>query len=83
MLLPKDFDINGMFPRLSRKLRLGVIGGGRVSEMQATAARLSGYWDIVAGAFSSNEERAKEASTKWFLPEKRCYLSFEEMAEME
>ena len=29
-LLPEQIDFDGAFPRLSRKLRLGVVGGGTV-----------------------------------------------------
>lgn len=82
-LLPETIDFDGAFPRLSRKLRLGVVGGGRISGMQATAARLTDRWDVVAGAFSSNPDRAKAAAKEWFLPQERCYTSFEEMASAE
>ena len=83
MLLLENFDIDGPFPRLSRRLRLGVVGGGRISAMQAMAARLSGHWDIVAGAFSSDPARAKAAASQWLLPDERCYPSFAEMARRE
>ena len=83
MLLPKNIDFDGAFPRLSRRLRLGVVGGGRISTMQATAARLTDRWEVVAGAFSSNPARAKDAARDWFLPEDRCYASFEAMAKAE
>ena len=58
-LLPADFDFEGPFPRLSRRLRLGVVGGGRIATTQAMAARLSDYWDVVAGALSSDPEKAE------------------------
>ena len=83
MLLPEKFDFDGPFPRLSRRLQLGVVGGGRVSGMQATAARLTDRWEVAAGAFSSDPTRAKAAAADWFLPEERCYSSFEEMAQAE
>lgn len=83
MLYPKNFDIIHEFPQLSRKLRLGVVGGGRISGMQAMAARLSNRWEIVAGAFSSDATRAKAAAQQWFLPEDRCYLDYKEMAQSE
>ena len=83
MLLPDQINFEGPFPKLSRRLRLGVVGGGRVSAMQAMAARLSDRWDIVAGAFSSDADRAKSAAVDWFLPEDRCYTSFEAMAKEE
>lgn len=82
-LLPQEFDTNEPFPHLTRRLRLGVVGGGRVSTMQAMAARLSDRWEIVAGAFSSDPERARAAALEWYLPPERCYDSFVAMAETE
>ena len=80
MLLPEKIDFDGPFPRLSRRLRLGVVGGGRVSGMQATAARLTDRWEVVAGAFSSDPARAKAAAAEWYVSEDRSYASFAEMA---
>lgn len=83
MLLPEKIESEGPFPRLSRRLRLGVVGGGRISGMQATAARLTDRWEVVAGAFSSNPARAKAVAAEWYLPEDRCYASFVDMAAAE
>ena len=80
MLLPQQIDFEGPFPRLSRRVRLGIVGGGRISGMQATAARLTDRWEIVAGAFSSDPARAKAAAAEWYLSEERCYASYIEMA---
>ena len=66
-------------PKQSRKLRLGIIGGGRISNIQAAAARMTGRWDISAGVFSSDPKKAKDASQLWNLDEKKCYTSPEEM----
>ena len=82
-LFPNEIDFKGAFPRLSRRLRLGVVGGGRISQMQASAARLSDYWEVAAGAFSSDPEKARAAGKAWFLPDERCYPSFQEMAQRE
>lgn len=83
MLLPDRFDFDGPFPSLSRRLRLGVVGGGRISGMQAMAARLTDRWEIAAGALSSDPARAKAAAGDWRLPADRCYASFDEMAQTE
>lgn len=83
MLLPETFDFDEPFPQLSRRLRLGVVGGGRISGMQATAARLSDRWEVVAGAFSSDPAKSKAAAADWFLPADRCYANFAEMAKAE
>ena len=82
-LLPRDVDFSGAFPRLSRRLRLGVVGGGRISVTQAMAARLDDRWEVVAGALSSDPEKAKARGAHWYLPDDRCYASFEAMAEAE
>ena len=80
MLLPHNIDFDGRFPQLSRRLRLGIVGGGRISIMQATAARLTDRWEVVAGAFSSDPVRSKAAAGSWNLPAERCYTRYEEMA---
>ncbi len=82
-LLPEDVSLSGPFPKLSRRLRLGVVGGGRISVTQAMAARMTDYWEVVAGALSSDHAKAKERGKDWHLPEARCYTSFDEMAERE
>lgn len=79
-LLPDDVDFDGPFPRLSRRLRLGIVGGGRISVTQASAARLSDRWEIVAGALSSDPDTAKRRGADRYLPEDRCYASFDRMA---
>ncbi|MCH2095284.1 MAG: Gfo/Idh/MocA family oxidoreductase [Rhodobacteraceae bacterium] len=82
-LLPQQIDFNAGFPRLSRRLRLGVVGGGRISQTQAMAARLSDRWDIVAGALSSDPDQARHRGTEWFLDPDRSYASFDQMAQGE
>lgn len=82
-LLPPDLSFDGPFPRLSRRLRLGVVGGGRISATQAMAARMTDHWEVVAGALSSDPGKAKARGKDWHLPEERCYTSFEEMAATE
>ncbi|MEE2943549.1 MAG: Gfo/Idh/MocA family oxidoreductase [Pseudomonadota bacterium] len=82
-LLPENFEFEGPYPRLSRRLRLGVVGGGRISATQATAARLTDRWEVTAGALSSDPDRARERGAEWFLPPERCYASFGEMAKAE
>lgn len=79
-LLPEDIDFDGPFPRPSRRLRLGIVGGGRISVTQASAARLSDRWEIAAGALSSDPDAAKQRGAERFLSEDRCYVSFDQMA---
>jgi len=82
-LLPENLNFDGPYPRLSRRLRLGVVGGGRISATQATAARMTDRWDVVAGALSSDPERARLRGAEWFLSPERCYASFDQMARAE
>lgn len=82
-ILPESFDFNGPFPRQTRRLRLGVVGGGRISVTQATAARLTDRWEIVAGALSSDPAKARARAEEWFIEPDRSYASFTEMATAE
>ncbi|WP_432449235.1 Gfo/Idh/MocA family protein [Aliiroseovarius marinus] len=82
-LLPENLDFYGPFPALSRRLRLGVVGGGRISATQATAARMTDCWEVVAGALSSDPERAKARGAEWYMDPDRSYASFEDMARIE
>ena len=74
------------FPPASRRLRLGFVGGGQgalIGEVHANGARLSNRWDIVAGALSSNSERAKASGKAWLLADDRVYSDYREMARAE
>ena len=82
-LLPDGFQPDGSFPRLARRLRLGIVGGGRISVVQATAARMTDRWEIAAGALSSDPARSRARGKERFLPEHRCHSSFHGMARLE
>ena len=74
------------FPLPSRRLRLGMVGGGQgafIGEIHAMGARLSNCWEVVAGALSSDPERAKASGREWRIPPERTYTNFDEMAERE
>ena len=70
------------FPLPARRLRLGMVGGagGFIGPLHADGARLSGRWEIVAGALSSDPRRARDAAANWNLPSERAYASYKEMA---
>ncbi len=71
------------FPAPRRRLRLGIVGGGRgafIGPIHANGARLSNRWEIVAGALSSSPDVARQAGQDWFLPEDRAYADFRTMA---
>ncbi|WP_405296350.1 Gfo/Idh/MocA family protein [Algibacter sp. Ld11] len=67
---------------MTRKLRMGMIGGGAgsfIGDVHRRAAAIDGMIELVCGAFSSNEEKSKTSGKALYLPEDRCYGSFEEM----
>jgi len=68
------------------RIRLGMIGGGQgafIGAVHRIAARLDGDYDLVAGALSSDAERAKTSGAEIGLDPARSYTSFEEMATAE
>ena len=50
------------FPPAQRRLRLGMVGGGigLIGAVHANGARLSDRWEVVAGALSSDPQRARD-----------------------
>ncbi|KLK94949.1 oxidoreductase [Microvirga vignae] len=72
--------------KLNRRLRLGMVGGGRgafIGAVHRIAARLDDRWELSAGALSSDPERARLSGEDLLLPSDRIYGSFEEMAQRE
>jgi predicted dehydrogenase len=73
-------------PPLGRRMRLGFVGGGRSGQVGAwhtAGARLSGHWDIVAGALSTNPEVAALSATDWGIDHSRSYPDYRAMATAE
>ena len=71
---------------MSRKIRMGMIGGGPGSFIGAVhrmAANLDGKIELVCGCFSSNPEKSHIAGESLFLPPERVYDSWQEMFEKE
>jgi len=69
---------------LDRKLRFGMVGGGRgafIGAVHRIAARMDGMAELVAGAFSSKPETSKASAKDLFV--QRAYGSYEEMAAAE
>ena len=67
------------YPSAKRRLRLGIVGGGGtalVGQWHWTGVRLSNRWDLVAGALSSDPERAQAFGRDWFLPQDRIYSDY-------
>lgn len=67
-LLPTDLDFDGPFPRLSRRLRIGIVGSGRIAVIHAMAARHTDRCEVVAGALSSDPQLAKNRAQSGISP---------------
>ncbi len=71
---------------MKRKLRMGMIGGGKgafIGAVHRIAANADGLIELVCGALSSREEVAMESGRSLFLPDERIYTSYDEMFEKE
>ena len=68
---------------LARRLRLGVIGAGRIGPVHAAAARGSGAWEVVAGVFSRDPEIGRRKGAEWRLDPERVYPDPAQMAKAE
>jgi predicted dehydrogenase len=69
-----------------RRLRLGMVGGGDgafIGAVHRIAARLDDCYEVVAGALSSNPERALQSGAAIRLDPARCYTDYREMARAE
>lgn len=71
---------------MKRKLRMGMVGGGRgafIGGVHRRAANLDGNIELVAGAFSSDPKKSKLSGKDFHLDPTRVYNSYQEMAEKE
>lgn len=69
-----------------RKLRMGMVGGGRgafIGAVHRAAAALDGQIELVCGAFSSDAQRSKDSGADLFLAPERCYGTFDQMMNSE
>ena len=72
--------------RPKRRLRLGMVGGGRGGNIGAShraAALMDGRWELVAGALSRNPGQARVSGADWLIDPARAYTSLEMMADLE
>src|SRR5256885_4003039 len=72
--------------RTTRPLRRGMVGGGRGASIGAVhrlCARLDGQFELVAGALSSDAQRARDSGADLALAPDRVYTSFAQMAAAE
>ena len=66
-----------------RKLRFGMVGGGRgafIGAVHRIAAQMDGQAELVAGAFSSDPQRSRDSAADLFVAAERAYGSYREMA---
>ena len=71
---------------LGRRLRLGMVGGGRdafIGAVHRIAARIDDRYELVAGALSSDPDKARASASDLGLAPERAYGSFAEMAAAE
>lgn len=71
---------------LGRRLRLGMVGGGQgafIGAVHRIASRIDDRYELVAGALSSDADRAKASAADLGIAPDRSYGSFAEMATAE
>ena len=67
-------------------VRYGMVGGGEgafIGAVHRTAAAIAGNWSLVAGAFSSNAEKARRSGAAIGVAPERTYDSYRDMMERE
>ena len=71
---------------MNRKLRFGMIGGGRggfIGAVHRIAAQMDSQAELIAGAFSSDPVRSRASGRDFYLDPSRVYGSYTEMAATE
>lgn len=69
-----------------RQVRLGMVGGGQgafIGGVHRIASRIDGKFNLVAGALSSDPDRAAASAVELGIAPERSYASYEEMARAE
>jgi predicted dehydrogenase len=67
---------------MPRKLRMGMVGGGKdafIGAIHRLAANMDGQIELVCGALSINPTIAQESGEMLYLPKDRIYLTYDEM----
>ena len=71
---------------LDRKLKMGMVGGGRdafIGAVHRKAALMDGKIEFIAGALSSNPEKAKASARDLLISKDRSYGTWQEMVDKE
>src|SRR5215831_17372610 len=72
--------------RGGRRLRLGMVGGGRgafIGAVHRLCARMDDRYELVAGALSSDPQRTRDSAADLGIAPDRTYASFADMAAKE
>lgn len=67
---------------MNRRLRLGMIGGGRgafIGAVHRMAARLDDRYELEAGVFSADPQRSRDSAAELLLDSSRSYGSIDDM----
>jgi predicted dehydrogenase len=76
----------GLMERFGRSLRWGILGGGPdawIGRVHRGAAARDGYWECVAGVFSSDAQRSRTAGVALGFAPERSYGNVTEMLTQE
>lgn len=71
---------------MNRKLRMGMVGGGRdafIGAVHRIAAQMDGQIELVCGAFSRSKQKSRDSGADLFLPPDRVYGTYREMFKKE
>ena len=76
----------GAAPAASRRIRLGMVGGGEgafIGAVHRIAARLDDHYELVAGALAATPDKALRSGRMLGLPDDRVYADYAAMAKAE
>jgi predicted dehydrogenase len=71
---------------MPRRIRLGMVGGGQgafIGGVHRIAARLDDQYELVAGAFSADPDRARASAAMLHVAPARAYATWQQMADAE
>ena len=71
---------------MKRKLRMGMVGGGRgafIGAIHRMASQLDGEIELVCGCFSSTAKKSKLSAKDLYIPSDRAYSTYQEMFKAE
>ncbi|MEP4292888.1 MAG: Gfo/Idh/MocA family oxidoreductase, partial [Rhizobiaceae bacterium] len=78
--------IEGTSDAQTSRIRLGMVGGGQgafIGGVHRIASRIDDHFELVAGALSSDADRARASGAELGLAEDRSYGNYLDMAKRE